>query len=179
MSFYLRTSLKAGPFRLNLSPSGIGISAGLPGFRVGAGPRGNYIRIGGRGVYYATSPRHSQMQQALTQSNDTPPRVPADGEVALKELDGASVQQLVAVHPSDIVAQIAAASRRVPMWPFAAGLLALLTLVTIPFGLALLLPGVPAVVWLYLRDAARRSVVVFYQARRWRVALRPPAMLCC
>lgn len=163
MSFYLRTSLKAGPFRLNLSPSGIGISAGVPGFRVGSGPRGNYVRIGGRGVYYAASQRHSQIQHALTQGSGTPSRVPTGSEVALQELDGESVQHLVAAHPSDIVAQMQAASRRVSMWPFAAGLLALLTLVTIPFGLALLLPGVPAVIWLYLRDAARRSVVVFYQ----------------
>jgi hypothetical protein len=36
-SFYLRKSLRAGPFRLNLSRSGIGLSVGVPGFRVGAG----------------------------------------------------------------------------------------------------------------------------------------------
>ncbi|KXK60006.1 hypothetical protein AWW66_21045 [Micromonospora rosaria] len=49
------------------------------------------------------------------------------------------------------------------MWPFAAGALGLLVLLTVPFGLLLLLPVVPAVVWLYLHDQARRSVVVFYQ----------------
>jgi DNA polymerase-3 subunit epsilon len=52
MGFYLRTSLKAGPFRFNLSPSGVGISAGLPGFRVGTGHRGNYIRAAGMGATY-------------------------------------------------------------------------------------------------------------------------------
>jgi hypothetical protein len=47
---YLRSSLKAGPFRFNLSKSGIGVSAGVPGFRVGTGPRGNYVRIGRGGL---------------------------------------------------------------------------------------------------------------------------------
>jgi hypothetical protein len=39
VGFYVRKSVKAGPFRFNLSKSGIGVSAGVPGFRVGTGPR--------------------------------------------------------------------------------------------------------------------------------------------
>lgn len=34
------------PFRFNLSNSGIGVSAGIKGFRVGTGPRGNYVHMG-------------------------------------------------------------------------------------------------------------------------------------
>ena len=45
MGFYLRKSVSVGPLRFNLSKSGIGISAGVKGFRVGAGPRGNYIHF--------------------------------------------------------------------------------------------------------------------------------------
>jgi hypothetical protein len=55
MPFYLRKSLKAGPFRFNLSKSGIGVSAGIPGFRVGTGPKGNYIHMGRNGVYYRST----------------------------------------------------------------------------------------------------------------------------
>ncbi|MGS2809938.1 DUF4236 domain-containing protein [Nocardia sp. MW-W600-9] len=52
IGIYGRQSLNAGPFRFNLSRSGIGISAGVPGFRVGSGPRGNYVHAGAHGVYY-------------------------------------------------------------------------------------------------------------------------------
>jgi hypothetical protein len=52
MGFYIRRSVKAGPFRLNLSKSGIGVSAGIPGLRVGSSPRGSYVHMGGHGVYY-------------------------------------------------------------------------------------------------------------------------------
>jgi len=35
MGFYLRKSLRVGPLRFNLSKSGIGLSAGIKGFRIG------------------------------------------------------------------------------------------------------------------------------------------------
>ena len=38
MAFYLRKSLKVGPMRFNLSKSGIGVSTGFKGFRIGANP---------------------------------------------------------------------------------------------------------------------------------------------
>ncbi|WP_373143384.1 DUF4236 domain-containing protein, partial [Mycobacterium marinum] len=55
MGFYIRKSVKAGPFRFSLSKSGLGVSVGAPGFRVGTGPRGNYIHMGRHGVYYRAS----------------------------------------------------------------------------------------------------------------------------
>lgn len=55
MGFYIRKSISAGPFRFNLSNSGLGMSVGVKGFRVGTGPRGNYVHIGRGGLYYRAS----------------------------------------------------------------------------------------------------------------------------
>lgn len=52
MGFYIKKSFRAGPVRLNLSKSGLGLSAGVKGFRVGSGPRGNYVHAGRGGLYY-------------------------------------------------------------------------------------------------------------------------------
>ena len=52
MPIYIRDSVSLGPFRINLSKSGLGISAGVKGFRVGTGPKGHYIHAGMNGVYY-------------------------------------------------------------------------------------------------------------------------------
>src|SRR5258706_15819405 len=52
MGFYLRKSVAVGPFRFDLSGSGVGMSVGVRGLRLGTGPRGNYVRIGRGGVYY-------------------------------------------------------------------------------------------------------------------------------
>lgn len=52
MPLYFHDSISFGVFRLNLSKSGIGISVGVKGFRLGTGPRGHDIRAGTNGVYY-------------------------------------------------------------------------------------------------------------------------------
>ena len=57
MGFYLRKAITAGPFRYNLSTSGVGLSFGVKGLRIGAGPRGSYIHMGRGG---ALLPRFSQ-----------------------------------------------------------------------------------------------------------------------
>lgn len=52
MGWFYRRSAKFGPFRLNFSKSGIGVSAGIKGARVSTGPRGTYVNLGTNGVYY-------------------------------------------------------------------------------------------------------------------------------
>jgi len=53
MGWYIRRSKKIGPFRLNLSKSGIGISAGFKGFRIGRDAKGRMygnVSIPGTGI---------------------------------------------------------------------------------------------------------------------------------
>lgn len=56
MGFYLRKSFRAGPIRFNLSRSGVGVSAGVTGARVGLSSTGQIMAHGGRGgIYYRKS----------------------------------------------------------------------------------------------------------------------------
>ncbi|MEO0684898.1 MAG: DUF4236 domain-containing protein [Cyanobacteria bacterium J06649_11] len=50
LSFF--RSKKAGPFRINVSSSGIGFSFGVKGARVNFSPRGTFVSIGAKGIYY-------------------------------------------------------------------------------------------------------------------------------
>jgi hypothetical protein len=52
MGWSYRRSAKFGPFRLNFSKSGVGVSAGIKGARVSTGPRGTYVNLGTNGFYY-------------------------------------------------------------------------------------------------------------------------------
>lgn len=52
MGWGFRKSFKFGPMRLNLSKSGIGLSAGVKGARVSVGPRGTHLNVGTGGFYY-------------------------------------------------------------------------------------------------------------------------------
>lgn len=55
MGFYIRKSIKFGPFRVNFSKSGIGVSAGVKGARISKGPKGTIVHLGSNGVYYRKS----------------------------------------------------------------------------------------------------------------------------
>ena len=53
MGSYIRKSFKFGPFRFNLSKSGIGVSAGIKGARIGMRPNGRaYTHVGRYGLYH-------------------------------------------------------------------------------------------------------------------------------
>lgn len=107
MGFYLRKSISAGPFRFNLSGSGVGLSVGVKGFRVGTGPRGNYVHMGRGGLYYRaalgghpgrTNPsRPRSVPHPLNSNSPIPLLVP---------VESGDVLEMVPTGGSDIVEQI-------------------------------------------------------------------------
>jgi len=71
MGFYIRKSIKFGPFRINFSKSGVGFSAGVKGARISKGPRGTFVHLGQNGVYYkqSLSNRKSKSQSQVNPAN--------------------------------------------------------------------------------------------------------------
>ncbi len=151
MSFYVRKTVKAGPFRVNLSRSGIGVSTGVPGLRVGTGPRGGYVRVGTHGVYYrqTLSPR-ARGGRSVPRHPQPSPRGAAPGGVLMEDVTGATTLELADASPSELVSQVNEAAGQVSLLPLV--ILLWLPVITIP--LAILL---------HARDKARRTVVVFYE----------------
>lgn len=162
MSFYLKKALRAGPFRFNLSKSGVGVSTGVPGFRVGlVGPRGNYVHMGRGGIYYRKS-----LNGVPSPHSDRVDPLPEPSAAVTQDLTGATTLGLGTSHPSELLAQLAAAEARMGAFmPVAlvlgvAGIVA--GLVFWPAVIAIIILGVPLLGWLRQRDALLRSVVVFY-----------------
>src|SRR2546426_10050235 len=96
MPFYLRKSLSFGPLRFNLSNSGIGVSTGVKGFRVGAGPRGNYIHVGRGGVYYRATIPHSRPT----------PAGPSKQNEILKEIERGNVLEMAGEDSSGLLTEL-------------------------------------------------------------------------
>lgn len=164
MGFYVRKSVKAGPFRFNLSKSGVGVSVGVPGFRVGSGPRGNYVHMGANGVYYRSSlsgGATDRVSVGLTLAPATEPYNP--GAVVLEDVTGATPLGMQPTGGGEIVQQLNAAARhkRIAWWVLAAA--AVLGAATLPYGLAVWVLAIPLCWWLFLRDAAKTKAVVFYE----------------
>src|SRR3712207_1863621 len=99
MGFYLRKSIKVGPIRFNLSKSGVGVSAGVTGFRIGTGPRGNYVHMGRGGIYYRkTLPIGSGRADGTyfqSGSPSSPPYQPQASTVGpMVDIDSADIAQM-------------------------------------------------------------------------------------
>src|SRR5713101_6069214 len=98
MGFYLRKSLSVGPLRFNLSKSGIGLSAGIKGFRVGTGPRGNYVHMGIGGIYFrqALPPPHST-PSVPSGKRPSEQMIPPDSATveAMHEIESGSVLEMI------------------------------------------------------------------------------------
>jgi len=173
VGFYVRKSVKAGPFRFNLSKSGIGVSTGVPGFRISTGPRGNHVSIGSHGVYYRTTLGGGRRRtsaargprRAVSGAARSPRAVrvqPVD-EVVLQDTQGAGVDRLVPSGGGDLVGQLNTAAAR--SFPWTLLLVAVLVVAAAAgrVGVVIAVLAIPAVVWLALRARARRKVVALYE----------------
>ena len=109
MGFYIRKSISVGPFRFNLSNSGVGLSAGVKGFRIGSGPRGNYVHIGRGGLYYRSTLGGVYASRSGTKPsiNQTPERnQPVLSTETLQDVETGDVLNMRPTNGSDIVEQI-------------------------------------------------------------------------
>lgn len=173
MGFYIRKSVRVGPLRFNLSRSGIGVSAGVPGFRVGMGPRGNYIHAGRGGFYYrATLGSHSHASGAPT----TPPVLPSHslgapaGRPTLGPdvaIDSGSVQGMRDESAASLLSELNTKRSRIRLGPLALCVLAAMLLYAWtqlpPAGqIAMTVGAVLMMVAAFLTDAMRKTTVIMY-----------------
>lgn len=153
MGFYLRKSVSVGPFRFNLSGSGVGVSVGVPGFRVGSGPRGNYVHLGRAGVYY----RH------------TFPSASSAPRAQLQEIDSGGASAIVDSSSEELIEEIRAKRRKLSLRPFAIVGSVLLLLVALRAGWPGWALGLAALIGLALiltaghRDRIAKTVVILYE----------------
>jgi hypothetical protein len=164
MGFYIRKSLSFGPLRFNLSKSGIGVSAGVKGFRVGTGPRGNYVHAGRGGLYYrATLPSGSPRSRPPTPSPSPGPQSTVE---PLADIESADALSMVDANSAGLLAEINEKHKLTRIWPiiltvgllvFGAGILASQTAL-IAVGVLISLLAIPTAYW----DARRKMTVLFY-----------------
>ena len=176
MGFYLRKSVRVGPFRFNLSGSGVGVSVGVPGFRIGSGPRGNYVQMGAHGIYYRASLNnpHQHRAAALVRPVQPPalrsmPQSDLDRtHEPLKEIESGDVAQMVDSSSKALLDEISHKQRAMRLYPFAvvATIVAVSASVLAHWpqwaSIAVGVVGLIVIAAVVLRDTLHKSVVVFY-----------------
>ncbi|KXK13016.1 MAG: hypothetical protein UZ14_CFX002001940 [Chloroflexi bacterium OLB14] len=106
MPFYLRKSINAGIFRFNLSKSGLGVSTGIRGFRIGSGPSGNYIHMGRNGLYYRSTWSGKGKNYPATNQSYYPPSLGELSYSQLTEIESADVLQFQDASSEKLISEI-------------------------------------------------------------------------
>jgi hypothetical protein len=165
MGFYLHKSVAVGPFRFNLSGSGVGMSVGVRGLRVGTGPRGNYVRMGRGGVYYQQT-FHSPAARPVAPRMLPSPQVPDGTHAPLQEITSANAAQIADSSSEQLLAELREKRGAMALMPFAiAGSILLLLLAVALPGWAFLLLAMAmavAIVAARRRDVLRKTTVILY-----------------
>ncbi len=180
MGLYFRKSVRIGPFRVNLSKGGVGLSLGIPGLRVGSGPRGNYIQMGARGIYYraalplSKSPQRPISPPPTSQTPGAPrapksPRIPDNTLAEFETIESRDPASFVDSSSAQLLEEIRGKHRLIRCWPA----IATATLVYIGFAIAnewstwaLLLGfivGITASTFAYRWDIQRKLVALHYE----------------
>lgn len=183
MGFYIRKALKVGPLRFNLSRSGIGVSAGVNGLRLGTGPRGNYIHMGRGGLYFRQSlnPYNGRGTPHTVGRGPTPaprflPEEPDLGSTVgpLQEIESEPVEKMIDASSAELLREMNEKRKKARLSP-AAIVVTLIVLALLLLGAAnsgsqfLLVSVVPvgvvggALCWLAsIKDELRKTTVIMY-----------------
>ena len=166
MGFYFRKSVRVGPLRFNLSKSGLGVSAGIPGFRVGRGPRGNYVHMGVAGLYYRST--LSSLPASPSPPKDSESSEEAPSHAPLEQIGSADVSRMVDSSSAALLSELDQKSKRIRTWPLAASVAVILACIL--FALQASLGIIASVVVLsligvlaaYQFDVLSKTVVIVY-----------------
>ncbi len=179
MGLYLRKSVSVGPLRFNLSKGGVGVSAGIKGFRVGTGPRGNYVHMGADGIYYrATVPSGSARPRPATPSGPvrppSPPPIQQSPDIShthgpMVDIDSADATTIVDSSSQALLDELNEKKQKWRLWPGIAVLSAVVFLTAAAKGtpnwalVVLAALGAGGIVVAHLKDQLRKTVVLMYE----------------
>jgi hypothetical protein len=172
-------SMRMGAVRFNFSGSGIGMSVGIPGLRIGSGPRGAYISGGMGGFRYRKSlnaPTRSAVTLPASQSGSASTPGPTISDPNIVATVVHETKNVLELHDSDsdeLLHSMNEQRAKIPWWPFVAIALFFLYL---PLSAQAVLWGWPAefrlvlmavfatgIGWVYWRDKMRKLTVLFFE----------------
>jgi len=174
VGFYIRKAISVGPLRFNLSKSGVGVSAGIKGLRLGTGPRGNYVHMGRGGIYFRKSLNSPGGQASLPSSTpqprlDDPRNKESPGTVGpLDDIDSGSVLEMTDAASTDLLQELNEKRKRTRILPVAIGLSVIGPLLLLGSGapawlVVLVVALAIGICWLVsMKDALRKTTVILY-----------------
>lgn len=174
MGFYLRKSVSVGPFRVNFSSAGVGVSAGIKGLRVGTGPRGNYISVGtGALRYRATLPSSGAPERLTSPTHNSSgvsqdPRFLSNDTEGMTPIESGPVEAMQDNSSSELLRELRGKAQRPSYWKFSA----VATIIAVWLGTQSAIPvlmwligaaGLALTIFISIRDTVAKTAVLCYQ----------------
>lgn len=164
MGLYIRKSISVGPLRFNFSKSGVGVSAGITGFRVGTGPRGNYVHMGRGGLYYRkTLSSNSKKQNALAEHRN-PSQLEENQHgthAPLEEIESTTVFAMTDSNSAELLDELNSKRKRHRLWPIVLIIGFILTALTSWSLIGFIITALASIA-AYYYDLMKKTVVLFY-----------------
>jgi len=171
MGFYIRKALRVGPLRFNLSKSGVGMSVGVRGLRLGAGPRGTYVHMGRGGLYFRKTLNAFRGKASVRSDRLSEPgltKEPHDTAKPLEDLGSGPVLTMVDASSAELLREMNEKMTKAQFFPIVLvfSIIVVLLLVAIEMPAALIVSlSVFAIGFCWLaamRDALRKTTVILY-----------------
>lgn len=178
MGLSFSKSVKFGAVRFNFSGSGIGMSVGIPGLRIGTGPRGAYISGGVAGFRYRQSlggkqrPMQGSAVRQVRISEGPDAVAPIDPNiVASTDHETMNVLELQESTSDALLQSMNEQRHKTAWWPIALVVLGVLFLILLNLGatwpqgvhLGIFVAFAVLVLWVRWRDRMRKLTVLFYE----------------
>lgn len=112
MGWSFRKSKSFGPFRLNFSNSGLGVSFGVKGASINVSKRGTYVNLGSNGIYY----RQKMGGIKNTKSHIIPVNEPPDSSDAFHTITTHDVEKVTDVDSRAFVDELESKASRVSLF---------------------------------------------------------------
>ncbi len=179
MGLTFAKSVKVGALRFNFSGSGIGVSAGIPGLRIGIGPRGAYVGGGAHGFRYRQSIPLKAAIKKRSASALSPTPIDVDQPtptytfhnpniISTQTHDTQCVLELNECSDQALLTMLNEQRQKSSTWPVAAFVSAALLLFFVASSLpsyvswAVFCLGCAFTYWVHLRDVAAKTAVLFF-----------------
>lgn len=114
MGWSFRKSRSFGPFRINLSGSGLGFSFGVKGVRISSGKRGTYVNLGVNGIHY----RQKIGGKTNDSHNHPTPEQPSDLLDPIHTITTHDVENVTDVDSLSFVAELESKASKISLFKF-------------------------------------------------------------
>jgi len=165
MGFFYRKRVNFGPFALNFSTKGVGVSTGVTGVRLSTGPNGTFVHLGRHGFYYRKKiggfSEHTKSQDSFDISSESEDDVDRIESADIKKFQKSSSDKLLKeINEKNALVRYSSVSLIISIVVFVS---ALMTHAPAWLNIVIITLSIVSYSFFFKKDVERKTVTVIYK----------------